>query len=204
MPNHGKDMNPAAVLRHGERAVPGNRPEKADVLDEPHRAAPPGRARRAHGAALMRPAVTDALTVALFAEWAERGCGALSLEAVARRASVGKAAPYRRWPSKLAMVADRFEVAGKAIPHPSGIGNLHDDVRALLGHFLRLLRHPLVRRIVPDLQGEMQRSPELAAFVRERFVTERRRHCEKLLQRAVERGELHPRVDVELADDANR
>ncbi|RYZ59046.1 MAG: TetR/AcrR family transcriptional regulator, partial [Proteobacteria bacterium] len=59
-------------------------------------------ARRApSGAAVMQPAVTDALTRELFGEWAERGYAAISLERVALRAGVGKAALYRRWPSKL-------------------------------------------------------------------------------------------------------
>jgi AcrR family transcriptional regulator len=51
-----------------------------------------------YGAAVMRPSVTEALTKALFEEWARTGYGALSLETVAKRARVGKAALYGRWP----------------------------------------------------------------------------------------------------------
>lgn len=39
----------------------------------------------------MQRRVTDALTRALFVEWARVGYAALSLEAVAKRAGVGKA-----------------------------------------------------------------------------------------------------------------
>ena len=80
--------------------------KRSDQIDD-------GKTRRLpSGAAVMQPAVTDALTKALFEEWAEFGYVGISLERVAQRAGVGKAALYRRWPSKLAMVVDRLEAVG--------------------------------------------------------------------------------------------
>jgi hypothetical protein len=39
------------------------------------------------------------------------------------------------------------------------------DLKALLSSLRRVLRHPLVRRILPDLQAEVLRSPELAVAI---------------------------------------
>jgi FMN phosphatase YigB (HAD superfamily) len=71
----------------------------------------------------------------------------------------------------------------------------------LLRHTARLLRHPLVVRILPDLHAEMRRSPELAEAVRSRVQIARRAKAEALLRRAIARGELPPTIDVELALD---
>lgn len=158
--------------------------------------------RAPSGAAVMQPAVTDALTRALFAEWAERGYGALSLEAVAKRAGVGKAALYRRWPSKFAFVSDRIEMVGIGMARDRDMGSLRCDIRALLGDLRRTLRHPLVRRILPDLYAEVQRSPDLAAAIRGRVRLERRAVGTAILTRAVVRGEVAATVQTDLFNDA--
>ncbi len=159
-----------------------------------------GRRRVPSGAAGMQPAVTTALTRALFAEWARAGYGALSLEAVARRAGVGKAALYRRWTSKAATVADRLADIGLDLTAWPDTGSLAGDVNALLRDFRKLLRRPLVRRILPDLLGEVTRSREIAAGV-ERFRGARRAAAGAVLQRAVARGEVRRDADLEIAID---
>lgn len=156
--------------------------------------------RRPSGAAVPRAAVTEALTRALFVEWAAHGYAALSLEAVAKRARVGKAALYRRWPSKAAMVADRLPRVGVELSATEDQGSLPGDVRALILALRRVLRHPLVRRILPDLHAEMARSGELRAIVR-RLQAARRERAAAIVQRGVERGELGPEVDRETAVD---
>jgi AcrR family transcriptional regulator len=150
----------------------------------------------------MQPAVTAALTKALFDEWAQTGYGALSLGAVAKRAGVGKAALYRRWPSKLAMVSERLETIGIELAIAPDTGSLSGDIRVLLGDLRRLLRHPLVRRILPDLHAEMIRSPELATIVRGRLQSERRERAAAIIHRAIERGEISATTNTEIVNDA--
>lgn len=158
--------------------------------------------RAVAGAALMQPAVTEALTRALFVEWARAGYGALSLERVARRAGVGKAALYRRWPSKLAMVCDRLEQLDIELAQVPDTGSFEGDVRALLESLRRLLRHGLVRRILPDLHAEMARSSALSGAIRGRLQVTRRERATLILQRAIERGEIGADTNIELANDA--
>lgn len=158
--------------------------------------------RAPSGAAVRQPSVTAALTRALFVEWARHGYGALAMESVARRAGVGKAALYRRWPSKLAMVIDRLEQADLAIAEVPDTGTLRGDLRHLLGSLYRQLRRPLVRRILPDLHAEMLRSSELAAAIRGRLQVTRRARGALLVERAVQRGELSSDADAEFFSDA--
>jgi AcrR family transcriptional regulator len=157
--------------------------------------------RKPAGAALLQEDVTLALSRALFREWAKTGYAALSLEAVARRAGVGKAALYRRWPSKLDMVSSVLAEVGIELAEAPDTGSLRGDVRTLLERNLALLRRPLVTRILPDLHAEMRRTPALAAAVRSRVQRERRARALCVLQRAMDRGELSRALDTELALD---
>lgn len=152
------------------------------------------------GAAVMQPAVTAALTRAFFEEWAARGYAALSLENVARRAGVGKAALYRRWRSKADMAGDCLAAVGITITGVADTGSLKGDIRALLFSIRRVLRHPVVRRILPDVHAEIARSSDLRAAVRP-FQARRREQVRRVVDRAVARGELAPSVDYELAAD---
>lgn len=158
------------------------------------------RKRKPTGAALMQASVTDALTRALFVEWAERGYAALSLEAVAKRAGVGKAALYRRWPSKLAMISDRLNAVGVELTDIPDLGSLARDVRAILLDIRRLLRHPLIRRIVPDIYAELARSPGLRTVI-EPFQAARRVRAERIIHQAIARGELPGDTNLSLASD---
>src|SRR5947209_20606771 len=76
-----------------------------------------------------------AILEAALAGVAEQGYDRLSMDDIASRAGVGKAAIYRRWPSKAVVVAD-------AIAHwrwrhgpvePPNTGSLRGDVDALIG-----------------------------------------------------------------------
>ncbi len=157
--------------------------------------------RAAIGAATHRPEVTAALSRALMTEWARVGYAALSLETVARRAGVGKAALYRRWPSKLAMVSESFASLSLAAGPLPDRGSFEADLAAALRELRRLLRHPLLRRILADLHAEMPRSPELARLARERVHAPRLERLAEMLRRAIIRRELPVSCDTALAAD---
>lgn len=152
------------------------------------------------GAAVMRADVTDALTRAFFQEWARAGYSALSLERVARSAGVGKAALYRRWPEKPVMAGDLLSRVGLTLTDVGDEGSLEADLTALLFALRRVLRHPLIRRIITDLHAEIERTPALEAAIRP-FQRARRERINGLIDRAIARGELSPCVDRETAAD---
>ena len=149
----------------------------------------------------MQERVTQAIERAVFREWAASGYAALSMEAVACRAGVGKAAIYRRWPSKLAMVSDLMTRVDLLLASKVQGKTLRDDITALLRQVRRVLRNPLVARILPDLHAEMPRNPELAAAIRSSVQINRRARAEEILGRGIARGELAPDLDKDLAID---
>jgi AcrR family transcriptional regulator len=154
------------------------------------------------GGALLRQRVTDAITEAVFAELAETGYARMSMEAVARRAGVGKAALYRRWPSKQAMLTEliRDKVAG-ALPPTPATGALHTDLRELLATFRSQLASPLTIRIGPGLLAEASHDSALAEVLSTGVTAPRRTAVRAILQGAIDRGELPPALDTELATD---
>lgn len=156
--------------------------------------------RRPSGAAVMRDDVTDALLRAFLEEWASHGYAALSLERVAARAGAGKAAIYRRWPSKVGIAAEAAEKYGKILTDVTDHGTLMDDLEAYLLMLRRALRHRLVRKILPDLYAEASRGSELVSVLRDLSVS-RRQGGTSLIERAIARGELRAGIDRELAMD---
>jgi len=158
---------------------------------------------RLAGAAVKRPRITDALTRTFFEEWARVGYSALSLDAVARKAGVGKAALYRRWRSKADMASDLVKQLGAAaiLQADSGDqGSLEADLYAALLAARRMMRHPLVRRIMPDLYTAIPREPALAAAMRPGEMM-REKKVEALVDRAIARGELPANVDRRAVTD---
>lgn len=159
-----------------------------------------GTRRRPSGAAVQRTQVTDALARTFFEEWAEAGYTAMSLERVAKRAGVGKAALYRRWSSKAEMASDLLSRVGLTITDTEDMGSLEADLEAVLLAIRRVLRHRLIRRIVSDLHAEIGREPALADAIRPMQQT-RRDRAHALIERAVARGELSATVDRETIAD---
>lgn len=155
------------------------------------------------GAALKRPQITDALARTFFEEWARVGYSALSLDSVVRKAGVGKAALYRRWRSKADMARDLVSQLTVTVPariESGDRGSLEADLYAMGLAGRRLMRHPLVRRIMPDLYAAMEREPALAVALRPSEMASQKK-VQTLIDRAVARGELPGEVDRRLATD---
>ncbi|MBC9718157.1 TetR/AcrR family transcriptional regulator [Streptomyces sp. TRM66268-LWL] len=164
-------------------------------------AAKPARRRAPAGAAVLREDVTEAIRAAVFAELAAVGYGRMSIEGVARRAGVGKTAVYRRWRSKLHLVLDLVSaVAVQGLPAPD-TGSLEGDLRLLYEVTSRALRHPVAGQIIPDLQAEAARNPEIREALEKALREGQHSVASGIVQAAVARGELSESVDEELALD---
>ncbi|MEV0673346.1 TetR/AcrR family transcriptional regulator [Mycobacterium sp. NPDC050441] len=158
-------------------------------------------ARRTSGGPVLLDDVTAAIESAFFEELAAVGYGRLSVDAVAKRAGVGKAAIYRRWKSKQDLAADLVtKVAVAAIDVPD-TGTLRGDVRAYLHNGREALTHRLARTIIPDLLAEAARDPEYAATIADQIRQPRRLKAAQLFERARQRGEIADDVDLEVALD---
>ncbi|MFI6941635.1 TetR/AcrR family transcriptional regulator [Streptomyces sp. NPDC050418] len=159
------------------------------------------RRRAPAGAAVLREDVTEAIRTAVFAELAAVGYGRMSIEGVARRAGVGKTAVYRRWRSKLHLVLDLVSaVAVQGLPAPD-TGTLEGDLRLLYEVSSRALRHPVAGQILPDLQAEAARNPEIREALDKALREGQHSVASGIVQAAVARGELGGAVDEDLALD---
>ncbi|MGV8989755.1 MAG: TetR-like C-terminal domain-containing protein [Cypionkella sp.] len=156
--------------------------------------------RTPSGAAVKSTALTKALYQAFFEEWAERGFAAVSLERVAARAGAGKAAIYRRFSSRHEFAAAAVSSLGMKIALAEDRGSLEADVMAFLIGLRAVLRHRLIRRILPDLHAEAARSVEMRAL-NTQVADVRRAQALLVLERAISRGELSPTVNRDLALD---
>ena len=157
--------------------------------------------RRTSGGPVLQDDVTAAIERAFFDELAEVGYGRLSIDAVAKRAAVGKAAVYRRWRSKLDMTMALVSKTAVAAIDVPDTGTLLGDIRQYLRNGRDALTHPLARRIVPDLLAEVIRNPELADVLAGTVREPRRIKAVELFERAVRRGELAADVNLELSMD---
>ena len=150
---------------------------------------------------MLRGDITAAIRNAVMNELAEVGYGRLSIEAVARRAGVGKTAIYRRWGNKLEMVLEIVsEVATRTLPLPD-TGSFAGDLELLLMIVSRALRHRVASQIIPDLMAEAARNPQIAETLQRALRTHQQAVGEKLVGQAVERGELPAGTDPDLAVD---
>jgi AcrR family transcriptional regulator len=165
-----------------------------------HQQAPPVK-RRTSGGPVLQLEVTEAISGAFFEELADVGYGRLSIDAVAKRAGVGKAAVYRRWRSKLELTLELVGQAAVAAIDVPDTGTLRGDIEQYLRNADAALQHRLASKIIPDMLAEAFRNPELADALKETIRDPRRSKANQILERAVERGELPDDIDFELCLD---
>ena len=152
------------------------------------------------GAALFRDDLTHAITLAALSEFAAHGYGGLSMEAVARRAGVGKAAVYRRWPGKEAMLVDVLG-SGLEFAGSPDTGSLEGDLVHYVRQAIAILRRPLVSRIMPHLYAAMNADSSFGRLIRSTIQPVKRDRAGEIIRRAIGRGELDAEIDMELAFD---
>lgn len=132
----------------------------------------------------------------------ERGYPALTIEAVAARAGVGKQTIYRWWPSRAALVLEAYLAGSETVSSPPpDSGSTRDDVRALIGWLAAVLAEPTGGRVVAGLVGDLQHDSDLASGFRQDVVPARRQAMLAALERGRERGEIRPDADLALAVD---
>ncbi|HXH55800.1 TetR/AcrR family transcriptional regulator [Iamia sp.] len=146
---------------------------------------PPSKAARAK---LLR-ATTEILV--------EEGIGAVSIEAVARRAGVAKTTLYRHFGGIDGLV---FAAATASVSETVGpdTGSLIGDLREIQRNYLDIASSPINREVFAWMLTRAMHSLEAAALFRQERI-QPRGPTVVALQRAIARGELPPTTNVELA-----
>jgi AcrR family transcriptional regulator len=163
-----------------------------------------GRTRGARaGARRLDPAVDAAILEATLAGLAERGYDRTSIDDIAARARVGKAAIYRRWPSKPAVVADAIAHSrrGAGPVTAPDTGTLEGDLEALVSTIPSQDAPGSTVQLILSVATAATRDPGLAAALDELALSQPRQMIRTILDRAAQRGEILPGRELALAPD---
>lgn len=135
----------------------------------------------------------------------ELGYDRMSMDDIASRARAGKAAIYRRWPSKAAVVADAIAHwrRGLGPVEPPNTGSLRGDIEVLANMAPDIDEAALstIKVIVGAATAAMH-DPALAAALDDLALSPPRQIVKVILDQAVARGEIPPDRDLTLIPDA--
>ena len=132
----------------------------------------------------------------------ERGFTALTIDAVAARAGVGKQTIYRWWTSKTDLLFDAFLDETEEEMEPVDTGDLLTDLREhgrLLVTFFNGASNAAMFRA---LAGQAQHDPAVAARFHGEVVAEQRARDRRPFEAARARGALPACLDIEGAIEA--
>ena len=149
---------------------------------------PPGRPRD--------PETESRILQAALRQLAEDGYNRMSLDAVALEAGVSKPTMYRRWSSKADMATAALRTIQLSEP-PVDTGSTVGDLACALRNFSRSLLRPNGMALIGTVLAEEAHTPKLLRLFRERIVTPRRAMVRGIPERAEERRELRPGVDLD-------
>lgn len=131
-----------------------------------------------------------ALLDAAWAELADRGYGALTIDGVAQRAGTSRTVVYRRWATKAELVrAAVAHVANRETMPDPDTGTLRDDLAAVM-RFANETRIGLTALFVAYLGGYFQETGTSPADLREAIVGGTPTLIDRIVDRAIERGEV--------------
>lgn len=153
---------------------------------------PPPAAPRRRGAERTRALLATTLDLA-----AEAGYRGVTVEAVARRAGVGKHTIYRRWPSIAALLLDALSLVWVSDLDYRTTGDIREDLREQFLRSSHALSSPPIGPVYRAVIAEAQADSELRATLHERFLATVEQRTLDRIVRAQHNGELVSGVDLE-------
>lgn len=132
----------------------------------------------------------------------EHGLAGVSMDEIADSAGVSKATIYRWWPSKELLALEALLISWDGVEETkTDTGTLRGDLRAILRPWVKRVT---VRRFTPliaALTAEAHRDLTFAHTWREGFMESRRAGDREVFARAIQRGEISAKTDIDLALD---
>jgi AcrR family transcriptional regulator len=125
----------------------------------------------------------------------EGGLGAATIGAIAGRAGVSKVTIYKWWPTRGAVAIDAYFHRYRQTGTFADTGDVRADLTGQIQVLIRAFRGR-AGRIMAELVGQAQSDPVLADALRTRWIEPRRAATAVVLQRAADRGELRPDIDI--------
>ena len=149
--------------------------------------------RPSRGGRPRDPSRDGVIRAAILRLLADVGYGALTMDAVASEAGVGKATIYRRWRTKQDLVVDTISDLNRAEATPPDTGSLEGDLRLMLRALVVVITGPTGAATL-SLLSTVPHQPALAEAFRNGPLSVWRQSFQQIWARAEERGEIRPGV----------
>lgn len=131
---------------------------------------------------------------------AERGIESTSMDAIAEASGVSKATIYNHWADKDALLLEVMADLHGLHERPEfDSGNTRKDMVAVLSYQPPKVRANLQERIMPHLIAYSARNPAFGVSWRRMVLEPPRRELSRLIALGIEKGELAPALETELA-----
>ncbi|MCW2635756.1 MAG: putative transcriptional regulator [Blastococcus sp.] len=157
--------------------------------------------RPSRGGRPRDPSRDGVIRAAILRLLADVGYGALTMDAVASEAGVGKATIYRRWRTKQDLVVDTISDLNRAEATPADTGSLEGDLRAMLHAFVAVITGPTGAATL-SLLSTVPHHPALAEAFRSGPIAVWQQAFEQIFRRAEERGEVSPGIPGSVVGEA--
>jgi AcrR family transcriptional regulator len=136
----------------------------------------------------------------------QRGIEGTSIEAIAKRAGVGKLTVYRRWVTKEQLIAAAIEstVASEVAWPPAeeiDEASPYEMVEGALSNAANTVAAPEFRALMARVLGTAVSHPSLIKTYWDRYVLPRRELARRLLENARKLGTVKPDTDPEILID---
>jgi len=142
----------------------------------------------------------QAMLQAALALLADVGFEAISMDAVAARARVGKTTIYRRYASKAELVADAIESMRTEIAIPD-TGSFVGDLEALIQQAAEMTLSPLGRQAVAMIISSALSNSQFAEIYWTKYLLPRRQNFAIVVERAKARDEVAAELEADLLFD---
>ncbi len=125
---------------------------------------------------------------------------ALTIEAIAARAGVGKATIYRWWPNKSILVLDAFLMSTESHLYFQENTSIRENFRQQL-HTLANVFNGILGRTVVALVAESGEDSEIAKAFYTYYLKPRREDAILILERAIAQGEIQAGINLDVVSD---
>lgn len=143
------------------------------------------------------PAVTAGILSAARELVADLGYGAVTIEAIAQRAGVGRPTVYRRWSGKTELIFDALFEATETVDFPD-TGCLATDLTSI-GHVVGAdLSSPTAAQALVAVMAEMRDNGEAADRIRNHTIKPRSAEVASIISRSQQEDRARPDVDAVL------
>jgi AcrR family transcriptional regulator len=145
--------------------------------------------RSSRGGRPRDPSRDSVIRAAILRLLADVGYGALTMDAVASEAGVGKATIYRRWRTKQDLVVDTISDLNRAEAEIPDTGSLEGDLRSMMRQMVAMITGPTGAATL-SLLSTVPHQPALARAFQDGPLAVWRQSFESLWSRAEQRGEI--------------